>query len=680
MENREPDFSGWATKADIKCTDGRTIMHNAFSHQNNLTVPLVWQHRRDDPDNVLGHAHLEDRAFGVYAYGYFDEDNPRAQKAKTLVHGKKINALSIYATGLTQRGLDVYHGDIEEVSLVHSGANPGAFIDNINLSHGDELDPMDSEAIIYTGLTLEHQDAPQEGDSKVAETNTETSDKTVKQIFDELTEEQKEVVYYMIGQAVEGEEEDSDDSDNSDDSNDNDDSDSGDEAEHSITAEDFLSHIDQTMKEGFKEMARNAFEQYGDGNKTSADTIGSTTLTHADFSNIIEEARKVGSLKETILEHADYGITDIEMLFPDAKALENTPDFISRRMEWVESVLKGTKHSPFAKVKNLHADITEPEARAKGYIKGNRKKEEVFKLLKRTTAPTTIYKKQKLDRDDILDITDFDVVVWLRQEMRLMLEEELARAILVGDGRDSLDDDKIKDPEGAAQGEGIRSILHDDELYAHPVTLAPNVSPKDTVKGIIRARTHFRGSGKPSLFISDNALTDIMLEEDKFERPLYATEQELMDKLRVKEIVTVELFDETEDLLAILVNLQDYTVGANKGGEITAFDDFDIDFNQHKYLIETRLSGALTKPKSAIVVKRAQGTSVTPSAPSFDTATNTITIPSVTGVEYYIEDERVDGEVEILETTEVEASPAEGYYFNTGSTRTWTFSYTEPQP
>ena len=702
MEKEKPHFSGWATRSNVKCTDGRTIMHNAFSHQDNYQVPLVWKHQRNDPVNVLGHANLEDRAFGVYAYGYFDLDNPKAVEAKKLVDEKKINALSIYATGLTQRGQKVYHGDIEEVSLVPSGANPGALIENVHLTHGYGLDETSDEAIIYSGLTLEHQDSDDEG-ADVAET-TETSGKTIQDVLDTMNQEQKDALYHLLGKVVEesGLEEEPDDKDDSDSKDKEEDDSDKKEVEHedadqedqqesvehsetTITKDEFLSHIDNhiesTMKEGFKTMTRNAFEQYGQGTPSEKETLGSSTLTHADFSTLIADARKSGgTLKEAVLEHADeYGISNIEMLFPDAKNLNNQPDFISRRMEWVQAVLSGTKHSPFAKVKTVHADITEPEARAKGYITGKRKKEEVFKLLKRTTAPTTIYKKQKLDRDDILDITDFDVVVWLRQEMRLMLEEEIARAILVGDGRDALDEDKVKDPEGAVQGEGIRSILHDDELYAHPVNLPANVAPKDMVKGIVRARSHYRGSGRPSLFISDTAMTDLMLEEDKFGRPLYASEQELADKLRVSNIVTIELFDETEDLLAILVNLQDYTVGANKGGEITNFEDFDIDFNQHKYLMETRLSGGLTKPKSAIVVKRAQGTAVTPSAPSFDTETNMIEIPSVTGVIYYINDDVATGVVQIEETTEVEAVPAEGYYFNNGATRSWTFTYTETQ-
>lgn len=662
MEERKPDFSGWATKSNLKCTDGRTIMNNAFEHQDKATVPLVWQHQRNDPDNVLGEAHLENRAFGVYTYGFFDEDHPKAQRAKKLVQSGRIDSLSIYATGLSQRGKAVHYGDIEEVSLVEHGANPGAYIDNVNLAHGDGSTEFESEAIIYTGLTLEHQDQTQEGGSDVAD--EDKGEKTVKEIFDALSEEEKNVVYFMIGQALE----DAGGSDDSDDDND--------EVEHgTISTEDFLAHIDSTIKNGIEEMGRNVFAEFGD--KTNAEGSGKT-LTHSQFSSIVDAARtsKVDSLNAYVLEHAegDYGITDIEFLFPDAKALSNEPDFISRRMEWVNTVLTGTKHSPFAKVKTLHADITEPEARAKGYIKGTQKKDEVFKLLKRTTGPTTIYKKQKLDRDDILDITDLDVVRWLRQEMRLMLEEEIARSILIGDGRDSSDADKVLDPEGSPQGNGIRSILNDNELYAHPVQLAANVSPKDMVKGIIRSRSAFKGSGKPTLFISDDALTDVMLEEDGLGRALYETEQSLADKLRVANIVTVEIFNEVPDLLAILVNLQDYTVGANKGGEITDFDNFDLNFNQHIYLSETRISGALTKPKSAVVIRRSQGTPTTATAPTF--LDNEITIVPSTGVTYSIDGEAVTGTIEIDEDTEVEATADEGYYFTPGATRSWTFTYT----
>lgn len=663
MEERKPDFSGWATKANIRCTDGRTIMENAFSHQDKAVVPLVWQHQRNDPENVLGEAHLEDRAFGVYTYGYFDEDHPKAQKAKKLVHSGRLDSLSIYATGLAQRGGSVMYGDIEEVSLVEHGANPGAFIDNVNLMHGDGLTPFDSEAIIYTGLTLEHQDQSQEGGSIVADENqNDEGEKTVKDIFDSLSEEQKNVVYFMIGQALEEAGATGDDAD-----------DDNDEVEHgAISTEDFLAHIDKSILKGIEEMGRNVFADFGDKN----DENKGGTLTHADFSSIVEKARKAkaDSLMDYALEHADYGIEDIEFLFPDAKALSNEPDYISRRMEWVNVVLTGTKHSPFAKVKTVHADITEPEARAKGYIKGSLKKEEVFKLLKRSTGPTTVYKKQKLDRDDVIDITDLDVVRWLRQEMRLMLEEEIARAILVGDGRSAMDPDKVKDPEGAPSGDGIRSIFHDHELYAHKVELAANVAPKDAVKGLVRSRRHFKGSGKPALFISDAELTEIMLEEDKFGRPLYATEQSLADKLRVSSIVPVEIFDEYEGLFAIMVNLLDYTVGANKGGEITEFEQFDIDFNQNKFLSETRISGGLTKPKSALVVTRAEGIETTPEAPTF--ADNEITIVATTGVDYLIADTVVTGTVTIEEDTEVTAEAQEGYFIPAGATRSWSFTYT----
>lgn len=657
MEVREPDFSGWATKSDIKCSDGRIIKAHAFAHQDKTEVPLVWQHQRKDPKNILGKAILEDRAFGVYTHGYFDE-TPMAHQVKGMVKSGKINALSIYASKLAQSGDYVKHGLIEEVSLVRRGANPGAFIDNVNLAHGNGVDPIESEAIIYTGLTLEHQDSTQEGDTKVAD--TETKEKTVQEIFDELTKEQKDVVYFMIGQAIE--EADDDDTEVIEDTEEVD-------IEHSMSKDEFLAHIDESIQKGITEMAksRNVFEDN--------DQKPGSTLSHADFSNFVEEARKSNTSLKEVLEHADYGIDDIELLFPDAKALSSSPDFISRRMEWVNIVLTGTKHSPFAKVKTIHADITAEEARARGYIKGKMKKEEVIKLLRRTTSPATIYKKQKLDRDDILDITDFDVVLWLRAEMRLMLEEEIARAILVGDGRDALSDDKVKDPEGAIQGEGIRSILHDSELYAHKVQLPANTAPKDTVKGLVRARTHYRGSGKPTLFISDNALTDIMLEEDKLGRALYASEQELADKIRVDKIVTVDLFDETEDLMAIMVNLADYTIGANKGGEIANFEDFDIDFNQKKYLIETRISGALTKPKSAIVIKRAQGTSVIPTTPDFDQETNILTIPTKTGVEYLVDSVVVTGTVTVTEDTEVMAHATEGYFIPAGTTTSWTFHF-----
>lgn len=681
MAEKEADFSGWATKHDLKCSDGRTIMRGAFKHMDKKTVPLVWMHQHSDPENVLGHAVLEDRAFGIYAYAFFNE-TPAARHIKESVQHGDITSMSIFANNLTEKNREVYHGDIKEVSLVLAGANPGALIENISFAHGDDFRTLEKEAIIYSGdeegLSLSHHDES-EGVTVTNQKNEDATDETTVQhaeataeveldeasiasVLQNFDEKEMAVVTYLMAQVA------GNDSDDEQTDNESDDEETDGSAEHSDVEnnEDSLAHNQST--EGNTEMTRNVFEQNGEVSSTA-------TLTHDQFATIVNDAQKSGSLKETLLAHADaYGITDINMLFPDAKAINNTPDLVARRMEWVAKVLGETRHSPFAKVKSLFADITADEARAKGYIKGTMKKEEVIKLLKRTTSPTTVYKKQKLDRDDVLDITDFDVVAWLKAEIRLMLEEEIARAILVGDGRSAGDPDKIKDPEGAVDGTGIRSILHDNEFYAHRVELSTNVAPKDAVKGLVRARSHYRGTGKPTLFVSDTFLTDIMLEEDKFGRPLYETEQSLADKLRVKEIVTVDLFDDSENLFAIMVNLADYTIGANKGGELTSFEDFDIDFNQQKYLMETRISGALTKYKSAIVVTRQQGTAVTPAAPTF--ANNTITVPTTAGVTYLVNDAPVTGDVVITEDTEVVASANSGYYIPAGTTKSWSFTYT----
>ena len=678
----EADFSGWATKTGLKCSDGRTIMPEAFQHMDGKTVPLVWQHRHNEPENVMGHAVLEARDGGLYAYGFFNGTASGLQ-GKALVQHKDVNSLSIYANQLVERGKQVFHGVVRELSLVLSGANPGALIDHVAIAHGDgSYDVLDDEATIFTGLELEFEleHADSEGDSadgptikdvydsfteeqknvvhfmigaaleaSDAETTDGTAahadlglDATVQDVFDALTDQQKDVVYLMIGSALEAA-----------------------EASHSNTDEDSLSH-----QEGNDNMSRNVFEQNG---ITGSDT---PHLSHDQITTILADARHPGAtLKSAFLAHAgEYGITDINLLFPDAKTLSNTPEFISRRMEWVSKVLGGTRHAPFSKIKTILADITAEEARAKGYVKGNQKVEEVFGLLKRTTGPTTIYKKQKLDRDDIIDITDLDVVSFLKAEMRLMIEEELARAILVGDGRSALSPDKVKDPAGAVDGTGIRSILNDSDLYTIKATLAANVTPKEAVKGLVRARSKYRGSGKPELFISDDMLTDIMLEEDKFGRPLYATEQALADKLRVAGITTVDLFGEYDNLFAIMVSLSDYTIGSTRGGELTNFEDFDIDFNQEKYLQETRLSGALTKPYSAIVVYRGVGTLATATAPSFNGTTDTITIPTATGVNYLINDEVVTGDVVITGPTEVVAEPTSGYFLAPNTTRTWTYT------
>lgn len=635
----EADFSGYATKSGIRCSDGRTILSDAFKDQDGTRVPLVWQHGHSDVENVLGHAILENRKDGVYAYGFFNETD-KADHARSAVKHGDVNAMSIYANKLVQSQGIVKHGAIREVSLVVSGANPGALIDNVYIRHSDEhVETIDDEAIIYTGLTLAHAD--EGGEETQEENKMADNDRTVKDVFDEFSEEQKNVVYFMIGQALEDADVASDD-----------------ELEQSDDT-DYLTH-----EEGFN-MINNVFEMAKNDGRLDSEA----TLSHDQIQTIVQDATKKGSLKESFLSHAqDYGIENIDLLFPDAKAITNTPEFLSRRMAWVSEVLTGTKHSPFTRIKSVHADITADAARAKGYVKGNMKKEEIFKLLQRKTTPTTIYKKQKLDRDDILDITDLDVVAWLKGEMRLMLDEEIARAVLLGDNRSFGDPDKIDE-------DHIRPIAKDDDMYAHQVTLPEGMSVNDQVEFLIRARAAYKGSGLPTLFTTQGFLTDMLLIKDKIGRALFDTQDQLASKLMVSKIVPVEVMEEYDDVVAIYVNLMDYTLGTDAGGQISMFDDFDIDFNQMKYLSETRLSGALTKAKSAIVVNRVPGEAVNPQAPSFDGATNTITIPSVTGLVYTIEGIEVTGQEVISSDTEVEAKPASGYYIPSGKTTNWTYVY-----
>lgn len=687
----DADFSGYATRADIRCSDGRTITADAFKHQDQIEVPLVWQHNHDNPMNILGHAILEHRGAehpdgaGVYCYGFFN-DTDAGKTTKQLVHNKDVKALSIYANGLIEKAKSVLHGAIREVSVVISGANPGAFIDNIRLAHSDdEIEVLADEAIIYTGLEFEHT-AGEVGeptvqhaeDGESANSTDDNSEESIADVYESMSDKEKEVVHFMIGAALEqaatgtSEEGESvahsaDGADSETEGSSSDDNSSTD----TITEEGDLAH-----QEGSSDMTRNQFDQNGAGDTlTGIDT--SKRLSHADLEGIIAQAKRPGgSFKEAVLAHAqEYGIDNIELLFPDAKVIENTPQFISRRMEWVSSVLNGTKHSPIANIKSVFADITGPEARAKGYVKGNRKEEEVFALLARSTRPATMYKKQKLDRDDLLDITDINVVAWLKAEMRLMIEEELARAILVGDNRAANHPDKVKDPAGAVDGIGIRSVLLDDDLYSVKTELPSNVDSRSVVKGIVRAMDDYRGSGNATMFIGRSALTDLMLEEDRFGRPLYANRGELADKVGVSSIVTVDLFSEYDGLFAIIVSLADYTIGTNRGGELTSFEDFDIDFNQYKYLQETRLSGGLTRPYSAIVVSRAAGTPVTPTAPSFDGGTDTISIPTVAGVQYSIDgvDVADDADIVITEATEVRAEAEATFYIPTGTTKSWYF-------
>lgn len=572
------DFSGWATKNNIKCSDGRTILRDAFKHNDGQTVPLVWNHQHNESANVLGHAVLENREEGVYAYCTFN-DTEAGKNAKLLVEHGDVTALSIYANQLKQNGSNVMHGTIREVSLVLAGANPGAFIDSI-IRHGEFCE---DEAVIYTGenLSLEHADQkPSDKEDKAGEDDKGdgkvegNKQKTIKDVVDSMSEEQKNVLYALVGQALEGKE----------------------------MAQSAIEENNNIEDGGEQEMKHNVFE----GRETDKKDV----LSHDAMETIFKDAKRYGSLKESFLAHADqYGIKDIEWLFPDAKNVNMPPDFIKRDDSYVQKVMRGVHHVPFSRIKSMHADITADQARAKGYIKGKLKKEEVFTLLKRTTTPTTIYKKQKLDRDDVVDITDFDVVAWLKMEMRMMLDEEIARAILVGDGRLSSDDDKINEM-------CIRPIATDADLYCVKAKVSVGSAAtedeiaKAFIRTVIKSRKEYKGSGSPTLFTTEDVLTNCLLLEDKNGRIIYDTVEKLATALRVKEIVTVEVMEgaktkveeQEKPLMALMVNLVDYYVGADKGGAVNMFDDFDIDYNQQKYLMETRCSGALVKPYSAIAV------------------------------------------------------------------------------
>jgi Caudovirus prohead serine protease len=663
-----PDFSGYATKAGLKCADGRIIMPDAFKHQDKATVPLVWQHAHNEPSNVLGYATLEHRDDGVYAYGFFN-DTDAAKNARTLVQHGDIKSLSIYANQLTEKSKQVLHGFIRELSLVLSGANPGALIDNITLAHSDgEMVTLEDEAIIYTGLELNHAD----GESSES-TDKKDDEPTVQEVYDSMSDEQKDVVHYMIGAALEsaGKSLKQTDLPNEDDEDKKDDK-KDDKKE--------LVHTDDKNEEEGRRMTRNVFEQQSEGKKDEKHV-----LTHDAIKGIVTDAQKMGSLKEAVEAYAlKHGIENIDVLFPDARSVTDTPEFDQRRVEWVSSVINGTKHSPFSRIKSLVADITFEEARAKGYIKGNLKKEEFFSVSKRVTTPSTVYKKQKLDRDDIIDITDFDVVAWLKAEMRLMLDEELARAVLIGDGRDVADEDKIKDPAGSTEGAGIRSILNDDDLYAATVTVDDSALPVDIVDGIIGSLGFYKGSGSPTFYTTLPMLTKLLLSRNPQTGQRYwRTPAELASEMGVANVVTVEVMENEPGLVGIIVNLKDYTVGADKGGDVNFFDDFDIDYNQYKYLLETRVSGALTKIRSALVIMQAGagGTLVNPTAPTFNEGTGAIAIPTQTGTTYR------RGDTNAVVTTAAPPAPlasgqsltitaepsSASYYFASNQDDEWTF-------
>ena len=567
------DFSGYATKSGVLCSDGRIIGQGAFAHQDNHKVPLLYGHDHKDPTNIVGHALLHSRNDGMYAECSLNDTMAAQNLGKQVKHGD-LNSLSIFANDLRHDGTTVTFGNIREVSLVLAGANREAKIDAVYITHGDGFsDEVEDAAIIQFGELLVHGEAEDSPDS-------EDDGETIQDVIDSMSEKQQNAVAYLVTQALE---------------------DSGAAEKKSEEPSDKAEHSADKPQEG-STLTHNIFQ----GSATQAP---SQTLTHDQFMTVMKSAQdRHIKLSESFLAHAnDYGIKDINTLFPDAKTLWNTPEFISRRMEWVAGVLNGTRHAPFTKIKTILADITADNARAKGYKTGTKKKEEVFSLLHRVTHPKTIYKKQKLDRDDILDITDFDVVAWIKGEMRLMLDEEIARAILVGDGRQVTDDDKISE-------DNIRPIWKDDELYSYKVQVDKDAKPDACVEAMIRGLDDYRGSGNPTMYAPSKFVTDLLLQKDQIGRRLYETEAALASAIGVSKIVRVPVMEKLErevnakkyDLKAIVVNLQDYTTGTNKGGQISFFDDFDLDFNQEKYLLETRMSGALVRPGSAMVLEMAQ--------------------------------------------------------------------------
>lgn len=557
--NDVADFDGWATVAGIKCSDGRVISHHAFEQNDGAVVPLVWQHGHDNVTNVLGHAQLEKKAEGVYAYGFFNGSR-QAEHARELIEHGDVTAMSIFANNLKQDGNVVKHGNIVEVSLVLKGANPKATIENVTMAHSDG---EGYSAVIKMGdgdVSHEDFEGSEESDS---EDESSDEDKTIGEILSTLTEEQLEAVNYLIAAAIDGESEDS----------------------------------EETNEETEEDMKHNVFE---------GDKAPENTLSHAAFTELVETAKRNNTTLLDELKHADYGIENIGYLFPDAKSISDEPITLDRDQSWVSVVMNGTKHSPFARIKSVLADIRDDKARAKGYAKKAQKKtEEVIKLLTRTTSPTTIYKKQKLDRDDIVDITDFNVVSWLKNEMKGKLNEEIARAILIGDGRAITDPDRVDD-------EAIRPILKENDLYAIHKTLESNTTDETLVDDIVLASAELEGSGSPTLFIAKKRLVKMLLLKDKNGRRLYETEASLAGALGVSKIVTVPQFEGLEheiknvnhELLAIVVDLRDYTIGSNAGAELGMAESFDIDFNQYKYLMETRLSGSLTAPYSALTISR----------------------------------------------------------------------------
>lgn len=632
------DISGWATKADMLCSDGVIIKKGAFKDCDGVTVPLVWNHQHNSPNEVLGHALLENRDDGVYAYCTFN-DTDAGQTAKLLVQHGDVNRLSIYANKIKRRGSDVIYGIIRELSLVLAGANPGAVIDTV-MMHGED---SYEEGYISSGEYIENvenlfhsDDTAMKGDKEMADNTkkqgNQSEDETIKDVFDTLSDKQKQAVYAMIGQILEDNGIDPDDDDNKNVKHSEDDPEEGGKSGKEKTIGDVFNSMTDEQKNVVYAMIGQALEDAGvtddEDEEDEEDEGGSNNMKHnvfdnsdymtgdaddrevlsqSEFKEIMNEARRNGSLKDAFIQH---GITNVDYLFPDAQTVDKEPGFIKRNDDWVAKVMNKVHHTPFSRIKSVFANITADEARAKGYVKGKKKVDEVFPLLKRVTTPVTVYKKQTLDRDDVIDIVDMDVVAWLKKEMRMMLDEELARAILVGDGRNQSSSDKINE-------QNIRPIWTDDDVYtvkaAVPITKETTgpEKAKAFIKVAIRSRKEYKGSGNPDMYIDEDILTECLLLEDNNGRVIYDTVEKLATALRVQEIIPVPVMENmkrekganTHILGGIYVNLNDYNVGADKGGAVNMFDDFDIDYNQQKYLIETRCSGAMVTPYGAVAIE-----------------------------------------------------------------------------
>jgi HK97 family phage prohead protease len=679
----EPDFGGYATKFGVRCSDGRTITAEAFKHMDGQQIPLLWSHQHNTPENVLGHSILEWRPDGMYCKNFLNE-TPAGLAAKTVVLHKDIDSMSIYANKLVERNQQVLHGDLIEVSLVHKAANPGARIDFVQIQHGygdnATLETLSDEAVIYTDAKIELQHAA-------------TTTKTFQDVYDSLDSDQRELVNVMVSKALEDNaaqhsDDDKHAADGADDKPDKPDT-STEDGKKDATTEDKDSVVEHS--EGREMATRNVFEN----NKQVAvkgeliHNDEGKVLSHSDLktiaTNVFADLKKGGTFKESVLAHAgEFGITNIEVLFPDAQLIDNKPEWLTRDMAWVNRVIGGTNKLPFSKIRSMHADLTQDEARAKGYIKGTLKKEQFFAITSRTTEPTTIYKKQKLNRDDITDITGFDVVAWIWQEMRFMLLEEIARAILIADGREIDDPDKISET-------NIRPIAYDDTFYTDVVSVAANINGQDMIDAVLRRRQYYKGTA-PTAFMTTSVMMDLLLVRNSIGERIYKTKADVAAALLVQDIVEVPVMENAmrdgAEVQMVLVNLRDYSVGSTRGGEVTTFDQFDIDYNQFKYLIEGRMSGALNKAKTAQVVVRGTGTPIvtTSVVPTFNNSTGVITIPTVTGVTYKVQ---VAGPLGAAGTTlsagaqtalttgqsqAIMAVANTGYYFPHNYDQDWTFT------